>query len=108
MSFLYREIGAMVRSNHPTLYDDSRLGESSFPANRKERAREIYCNSLAISNPDMIADLYWQETGLTLAQVYEVFDKGDWLLGRHQYSYGGPKWAAIAGADLTPDLCTTC
>jgi len=96
VSLLYREIGAMHRNNHPELHDGSTLALSGFAAQRKNRAREIYCESRADQNPDAIADRYRRETGLSLEQVHEAFRDGDWLLGRTKHSFGGPKWAEIA------------
>ena len=96
VSLLYREIGAMVRNNHPMLYDGSKLAGSTFAKERKQRARDIYCDSRGERDPDAIAELYRRETGLSLDQVHQAFREGDWLLGRTKHSFGGPKWAKIA------------
>ena len=98
VSLLYREIGAMVRNNHPMLYDGSKLAGSTFAKERKQRARDIYCDSRGERDPDAIAELYRRETGLSLDQVHQAFREGDWLLGRSKHSFGGPKWAKIAEA----------
>jgi len=96
VSFLYREIGAMRRDNHPEIFDRSGLDSSGFAKQRKQAAKRIYLETLSIHDPAQIVSQYQQRTGLSLEDVYLAFEDGDWLLGARHHSFGGPKWARIA------------
>ncbi len=100
VSFLYREVGAMERDNHPELFDRSAMATSGFSAARKSEAKKIYRTTISEVSPERIVTPYGARTGLSLEDVFKVFHEGDWLLGRKRYSFGGPNWARIAGTTL--------
>lgn len=101
VSLLYREVGAMVRDNHPELFDRSTMATSGFSAARKSAAKKIYRTTISEVDPERIVAPYVARTGLSLEDVLKVFHDGDWLLGRKRYSFGGPKWARIAVTTLS-------
>lgn len=100
VSFLYREIGAMRRDNHPEIYDRATLASSGFAADRKREANRMYFQTLRSTDVAQVEAPYRAKTGLSLEDVRDAFRDGDWLLGRHRYSFGGPNWARIADAAL--------
>ncbi len=93
-SFLYREIGAMKRGNHPELYDKSKI--VAVKNRRKEDPKRFYHKSKSHNDIESIDRYYVNWSGLTLEDVLKAFQEGDWLLGRQRYSFGGPKWAKVA------------
>jgi len=100
VSFLYREVGAMKPENHKELYAKARMDKSGFAIARKELAKEFYYQTASDESTQLIVQPYQEQTGLSLEDVYRVFEEGDWLLGRRSYSYGGPRWAMIAKTTL--------
>ena len=98
VSFIYREVGAMKRNNHPELYDKSTI--SKVHLTRKKDAKGFYHKSKSDNDVELIDQYYVEWFGLTLQEVYKVFDEGDWLLSKPSYSYGGPKWAGITQTTL--------
>jgi hypothetical protein len=102
VSFLYREIGAMRRENHPTIFDRSTLASSGFSKSRKQEARRIYFETLSSRDVREVVAPYRTKTGLSIEDVRDAFRDGDWLLRARRYFFGGPKWARIA--DVTLEL----
>jgi hypothetical protein len=100
VSFLYREIGAMRRENHPAIFDRSTLASSGFAADRKQQAKRIYFQTVSSMDVAQVVAPYRAKTGLSLQDVRDAFRDGDWLLGARRYSFGGPNWARIADATL--------
>lgn len=100
VSFLYREVGAMVRKNHPELFDRSKMVTSGFSAARKSETKKIYRATISEVDPERVVHPYSSRTGFSLEDVSRVFHEGNWLLGKKRYSFGGPNWARIAGTTL--------
>ena len=98
VSFIYREVGAMKRDNHPELYDRSNI--SLVHSKRKEDAKRFYHESKTQNDVGLIDQSYVEWSGLTLEDVLKVFQEGDWLLGRKSHSFGGPKWAKVTETTL--------
>ena len=96
VSFLYREIGAMLPENHPHIYSRSTLGKSEFAKNRKQQAKSLYHLTTSTLDPDEILAPYTSATGLSLEDLEQAFSEGDWLSPSGNYSFGGPNWARIA------------
>jgi atypical dual specificity phosphatase len=99
VALLYREIGVLNPRNHPELAGKRKL-ESGFFATpaRKTMPREVYQRTKL--SPDLEATVYELQalTGLSLHDIESAFREGAWGNGSGGYSYGGPKWAAIASA----------
>lgn len=100
VSFVYREIGAMRPANHQVLYHRSLLPTPGLARTRKETARKLFCQTRNEADPEKVETAYRRVWGLSLEEVREAFQVGDWLLGGRTYSFGGPRWAAIASAAI--------
>jgi hypothetical protein len=100
VSFIYREVGILKEKNHPELYKKSKMVCSGFAGNRKKKAKEIYHLTKNEISTQAILKFYEEQTNLTLNEIYEIFAKGDWLLGRTCYSFGGPRWAEVTKTAL--------
>ncbi len=97
ISFLYREVGVLNSRNHPQIAKRRRLKSGFFATTqRKTIARELYWRTCSVDDPSQILRFYEEVTGLSLAEVEKAFGEGNWQNSRGQYTYGGPKWAAIA------------
>ena len=96
--FIYREVGAMKRDNHPELYDKSNI--SQVYSKKKEDAKRFYHESKPQNDVGLIDQRYAEWSGLALGEVLTAFRDGDWLLGGSKYYYGGPKWAIIVETTL--------
>ena len=97
ISFLYREVGVLDSRNHPQIAKQRRLEYGFFATpQRKTIARELYLRTRSVEDPSQIIRPYEEVTGLSVAEVERAFSEGNWQNSRGQYSYGGPKWAAIA------------
>jgi len=96
VSFLYREVGILKTRNHPELAQKSNIRGIFFSHQRKKIARDIYHQTKAEDQPSSILRPYEEETGLSLEEIHRIFAEGDWKNSFGRYSYGGPKWEAIA------------
>ena len=95
VSLIYREVGSMKADNHK-LYTKSNFAQiPSIHIARKRQTRSFYFNSTAKDDVELIEKDYVDWSGLTLHEVFQIFQEGNWLLGAKKYSYGGPKWAEI-------------
>ncbi len=101
VALLYREIGVLDSRNHRELASKRNL-QSGFFANpaRKRMAREIYQRTKTAPKPDAPANELETITGLSLHDIERGFRDGDWRNPSGGYSYGGPKWGAIASATV--------
>jgi len=99
-SFLYREIGALVRRNHPKIFEKAKKNYNFFGQARKRMAQDLYHKTKHENDPKKILKEYEQISGLSLEDIYNAFSNGYWENSRGEYSFGGPKWAAIAKANI--------
>jgi hypothetical protein len=95
VSLLYREIGVLKPQNHRAVAARTRL-LAPFFRNRKQEARRLYLETRHEKKPQVILATYESHTGLTLADIHEAFDLGDWRTSSGRVAFGGPKWAIVA------------
>jgi hypothetical protein len=93
---LYREIGVLTVGNHPELARKAKLESPFFSNQRKTQAKQLYHQTTTEGNPRAILKPYEDRTGLSLQDLYRIFDEGNWRNTYGSYSFGGPKWARIA------------
>ena len=79
--------------NHPRVAAKRKLSEGFFPKERKAQAKSFYKLSLTDPQPELTLVRCEKRTGLSLEDVREAFEYGNW---GNPPSFGGPKWAAIA------------
>jgi hypothetical protein len=99
-AFLYREIGVLLPSNHAEMRAKAIEQHGFFSPERKRIARDLYHQTKDEPNPRVVLKPYEDVTGLTLEDIYQAFESGDWETGVGRIYYGGPKWAAIAQATI--------
>lgn len=104
VSLLYREIGVLKTRNHPRVAAKAKLGAPFFQ-DRKGEAKRIYRETRDENQPHRILDSYTAQTGLTLEDIREAFEQGDWKTSSGSIAYGGLKWAKVA--EFTQALCNS-
>ncbi len=99
-SFLYREIGILEPRNHSELYARADKQHGFFSPARKRIARELYHQTKNEQETRAVLEPYEKATGLRLGDIHRAFAEGNWKNSSGGYSYGGPKWTAIAKATI--------
>ena len=100
VSFLYREIGILKPTNHPAVFCKARHEKQFFGPKRKRISREIYQETRDVDDLTLVLLRYEEVTGLAMEDLLKAFSSGDWKNSHGGFSYGGPKWAAIARAAI--------
>lgn len=95
VALAYREIGVLETRNHKAIAAKAKRDDGFFGTGRKERAKQLYRMTLAETATAKILDLYERQTGLSLENVLDAFENGEWRNPSGEFSYGGPKWASI-------------
>ena len=100
VALLYREIGVLKASHHVAIAAKVNKSGGFFGEQRKVEAKKLYKLSLTDISIDLTLTRYVKRTGLTLEDVYEAFQSGTWGSASGTFSFGGPRWAAIALAAI--------
>jgi hypothetical protein len=100
VALVYREVGVLRASNHKALFSKANIPGGFFGQDRKAHARRLYKSSLSDNSITQTLERYKRRTGLTLEDVHEAFDAGNWRLASGVCAFGGPKWASIANVAI--------
>lgn len=95
VALTYREIGVLETRNHEAVAAKAKRDGGFFGDERKKRATQLYRMTLAETATAKILNPYERQTGLSLEDVLDAFENGEWRNSSGGFSYGGPKWASI-------------
>ncbi len=99
---VYSEVGALKAEVHPELAAKVALTSSFFQGERKKQAALLYQRIEEEEDTAKILAPFEERTGLSLYDVFRVFDEGNWQNKFSGYNFGGPKWTRITA--ITMDL----
>ncbi len=97
---LYLEVGALQPGIHPELAEKAHLNTAFFEREKERQAVVLYRQVERETIPARIVGPFEERTGLSLEDVYRVFNEGDWKNKFGGYTFGGPRWARIAEAAM--------
>lgn len=97
---LYLEVGALQPKIHPELAAKAHLNTAFFERDKERQAAALYRQVERETLPARIVAPFAERTGLSLEEVYRVFQEGDWRNKFGGYTFGGPRWARIAEAAI--------
>lgn len=97
---LYLEVGALRPEIHPELAEKALMKTAFFEREKERQAVALYRQVEHETIPTRIVGPFEERTGLSLEDVYRVFNEGDWKNKFGGYTFGGPRWARIAEAAM--------
>jgi len=97
---LYLEIGVLTPQIHSGTAAKADITNGFFHGEKQKQAAGLYHQVEAETDTNKIIAPFIERTGLTIEDILQAFQEGNWRNKFGAYHFGGPRWVKIAEAAL--------